>query len=66
VAVVLPDSTVHFARITLGRDFGDRLEVLSGLELGQLLAVNPSDVVREGAKVKPVAAPEKAPAGKKQ
>jgi len=66
VGVVLPDSTVHFTRITLGRDFGDRLEVLSGLELDQQLAVNPSDVVREGAKVKPVAAPEKAPAGKKQ
>ena len=66
VAVVLPDATVHFTRITLGRDFGDRLEVLSGLELDQQLAVNPSDVVREGAKVKPVAAPEKAPAGKKQ
>uniref|UniRef100_Q01XU5 Efflux transporter, RND family, MFP subunit n=1 Tax=Solibacter usitatus (strain Ellin6076) TaxID=234267 RepID=Q01XU5_SOLUE len=67
VAVVQPDSTVHFTRITLGRDFGDRLEVLGGgLELGQQLAVNPSDVVREGAKVKPVAAPEKAPAGKKQ
>ncbi len=67
VAVVLPDATVHFTRITLGRDFGDRLEVLGGdLELGQQLAVNPSDVVREGAKVKPVAAPEKAPAGKKQ
>jgi len=41
--------------------------VLGGdLELGQQLAVNPSDVVREGVKVKPVAAPEKAPAGKKQ
>ena len=66
VAVVLPDATVHFTRITLGRDFGDRLEVLSGLELDQQLAVNPSDVVREGAKVKPVAAPEKAQAGKKQ
>jgi multidrug efflux pump subunit AcrA (membrane-fusion protein) len=66
VAVVLPDSTVHFTRITLGRDFGDRLEVLSGLELDQQLAVNPSDVVREGAKVKPVAAAEKAQAGKKQ
>jgi len=65
VAVVRPDATVHFTRITLGRDFGDRLEVLTGLEVGQQLAVNPSDVVREGVKVKPVSAPEKA-AGKKQ
>ena len=51
VAVVQPDGTVHFTRIQLGRDFGDRLEVLSGLEEGQRLAVNPSDEVREGVKV---------------
>jgi RND family efflux transporter MFP subunit len=57
VAVVEPDGRVHFARIQLGRDFGDRLEVLSGLEEGQQVVVNPSDAIREGAKVKPVAAP---------
>ena len=60
VAVVGPDDRVHFARIQLGRDFGDRLEVLSGVEEGQRLAVNPSDDVREGVKVKPVGR-EKAP-----
>jgi RND family efflux transporter MFP subunit len=60
VAVVRPDATVHFTRIQLGRDYGDRLEVLSGLEEDQQLAVNPSDEVREGVKVNPVAAPEKA------
>jgi hypothetical protein len=57
VAVVAPDGRVHFARIQLGRDFGDHLEVLSGLEDGQQVVVNPSDAIREGAKVKPVAAP---------
>jgi RND family efflux transporter MFP subunit len=66
VAVVKTDGTVHFTRITLGRDFGDRLEVLTGLQLGQQLAVNPSDVVREGVQVKPVAMQEKGAAGKKQ
>jgi RND family efflux transporter MFP subunit len=59
VAVVSGDNTVHFTRIQLGRDFGDRLEVLSGLNEGQSLVVNPSDAVREGGKVQPVAAPEK-------
>src|ERR1035437_918482 len=59
VAVVAPDGRVHFARIQLGRDFGDRLEVLSGLEDGQQVVVNPSDAIREGAKVKPVAGPGK-------
>jgi multidrug efflux pump subunit AcrA (membrane-fusion protein) len=59
VAVVDAGGIVHFTKIQLGRDFGDRLEVLSGLEDGQQLAVNPGDAVREGAKVKPVLAPPK-------
>ncbi|HEY2019069.1 MAG TPA: efflux RND transporter periplasmic adaptor subunit, partial [Bryobacteraceae bacterium] len=59
VAVVNADGTVHFTRIQLGRDFGDHLEVLSGLEEGQQVAVNPSDLIREGAKVKPAASGKK-------
>ena len=59
VAVVGPDGTVHFTRIQLGRDFGDHLEVLAGLREGQQLAVNPSDAIREGVKVKPILAAEK-------
>jgi RND family efflux transporter MFP subunit len=63
VAVIGEGDTVHFTRVQLGRDFGDRLEVLSGLEEGQRLAVNPSDAVSEGAKVNPKSAEK---AGKKQ
>ena len=59
VAVIAGDGGVHYARVQLGRDMGDHLEVLSGVEDGQRLAVNPSDAVREGGKVKPVEAPEK-------
>jgi RND family efflux transporter MFP subunit len=59
VAVIAPDGAVHFTRVQLGRDYGDRLEVLTGLEEGQQLAVNPSDVIREGVKVKPVLAAAK-------
>jgi hypothetical protein len=64
VAVVQPDGTVHFARVQLGRDFGATVEVLSGLEEGQLLVVNPSDASREGSKVNPVRSADKAPAKK--
>jgi hypothetical protein len=53
VAVVGRDGTVHFQRVQLGRDFGDRLEALSGVEEGQMLVVNPSDAVQEGVKVRP-------------
>jgi len=61
VAVVDPDGIVHFRRIQLGRDLGDHLEVLGGLDASLQLAVNPSDDVREGVRVKPVVS-EKAPA----
>ena len=65
VAVVGSDGVVHFAGVHLGRDLGDHLEVLSGLEEGQQLVVNPSDLIREGVKVKPVGEAEKAAPGKK-
>jgi RND family efflux transporter MFP subunit len=53
VAVVGADHVVHFQRLQLGRDFGDKIEVLSGLETGQQVVVNPGDTVQEGAKVNP-------------
>lgn len=68
VALVTSEQTIHFQHIELGRDYGDRIEVVSGLQLGQRVVVNPGDTVREGAKVKPVLLNEKpaasqAPAG---
>ena len=60
VAVVAPDNTVHFQRVQLGRDFGDRLEALGGLEDGQQIVVNPSDAVQDGVKVKTTSAAAKA------
>jgi RND family efflux transporter MFP subunit len=62
VAVVDPDGTVHFHVIHLGRDLGTTIEVLDGVTVGQMLAVNPGDTVREGVKVSPQAAPNKPPA----
>jgi len=54
-------NVVHYRRIRPGRDFGDRLEVLEGLAEGQQLVVNPSDTIREGVQVKPLAAEKAAP-----
>jgi RND family efflux transporter MFP subunit len=59
VGVVGADHIVHFQRLQLGRDFGDKIEVLSGLEAGQQVVVNPGDTVQEGAKVNPVLLREK-------
>jgi RND family efflux transporter MFP subunit len=54
VAVVGPDNTVHLQKIDVGRDYGDRLEVSSGLEHGQRIIVNPGDAAQEGLKVEVV------------
>jgi len=59
VAVVGPDHTVHMHKIVVGRDYGDRLEVLSGLQTGDSIMTNPGDSAREGAQVNPVSATEK-------
>jgi len=54
VAVVREDHTVHLQKIEVGRDYGDSLEVVRGLRVGQLIIPNPGDVVSEGLKVEPV------------
>jgi multidrug efflux pump subunit AcrA (membrane-fusion protein) len=62
VAVVLPDGTVHLQKVQLGRDYGDRLEILSGLQAGERIIANPGDSAREGAKINPVTAAEESAA----
>ncbi|HEV3334543.1 MAG TPA: efflux RND transporter periplasmic adaptor subunit [Bryobacteraceae bacterium] len=59
VAVVRPDHTVHMQKIAVGRDYGDRIEVLSGLHEGDSIMTNPGDTAREGVQVTPVATPKK-------
>jgi len=56
VAVVRDDHTVHLQKVEVGRDYGDRMEVISGLTEGQTIIANPGDVVREGLQVEPVPA----------
>jgi RND family efflux transporter MFP subunit len=58
VAVVGAGNVVHFQHIVVGRDLGDRIEVLSGMTDGQRAIVNPNDSVQEGVKVRPVAGAE--------
>ncbi|MFL6449187.1 MAG: efflux RND transporter periplasmic adaptor subunit [Bryobacteraceae bacterium] len=56
VAVVRKDHRVHVQKVDAGRDYGDRLEVLTGLEEGDIIIANPGDVVSEGTEVDPVPA----------
>jgi RND family efflux transporter MFP subunit len=53
VAVVRPDHTVHLQRIEVGRDYGDRLEVVNGLKDGDTIIPNPGDMAHEGLKIEP-------------
>jgi multidrug efflux pump subunit AcrA (membrane-fusion protein) len=46
---------VHLAHVQPGRDYGAELEILGGLNGGELVVSNPGDEVHEGAIVKPYA-----------
>ncbi len=63
VAVVRFGNTLHLVKIQAGRDYGDRVEVLAGLNEGDTVVTNPGDIAREGLKVDVVSVP--AAAGKK-
>ncbi len=54
VAVVDTGDVVHFRTIDVGRDYGDKLEVLGGVQKGERVVISPGDSVREGTKVKPI------------
>ena len=56
VAMLDQNNVVHFQKIAVGRDLGDRIEVLDGLDEGTKVIVNPNDSVQEGIRVHPVAA----------
>ena len=41
VAIVPPDHTVHLQKITVGRDYGDRVEILQGVSEGTTIVAAP-------------------------
>jgi RND family efflux transporter MFP subunit len=54
VAVVPPDQIVHLQKITVGRDYGDRVEIVQGVSEGTMIVAAPGDAAREGARIVPV------------
>ncbi len=54
VAIVAAGNRIHFQPIEVGRDFGQVTEVRSGLSGDEVVVVNATDDVREGAEVKPL------------
>lgn len=50
-ATLTKDGRIHWQKIQVGRDFGTEMEVLSGLEDGSAVVVNPTDDLTEGLRV---------------
>ncbi len=48
----LPTFTVHLSRVSVGRDYGNAIEILTGLNGGERVVESPNDHVQEKAKVK--------------
>ena len=55
VAVVGADNHVHLKPITIGRDFGSEFEILTGVEAGEAVVVNPPDSLEDGMLVRVLA-----------
>ena len=51
LVLVDSDSKIHFQPVTVGRDFGQVMEITSGVHPGQEVVVSPSDALQEGEKV---------------
>jgi multidrug efflux system membrane fusion protein len=51
VGVVGSDGKVHLKAISIGRDFGTKVEVLNGLDPNDRIIVNPADSLAEGQQV---------------
>lgn len=50
-AVVGDDSRVHLQRLSIGRDFGNSVEVLEGLTPDSTVVINPPDALEDGENV---------------
>jgi RND family efflux transporter MFP subunit len=46
------EGTIRLQQVSIGRDYGAATEILSGLNTGDMVVVNPNDDVRDGAKVR--------------
>jgi RND family efflux transporter MFP subunit len=61
VAVVDAQHVVHLQKVEIGRDYGDKLEVVNGLRDGDSIIADPGDSARDGSHVNPVPAPQPPP-----
>jgi RND family efflux transporter MFP subunit len=62
VATIGNEDRIHWQNIRVGRDFGDRIEVLDGLKENTKVVTNPTDDLREGIQVEVKSTEESKPA----
>jgi RND family efflux transporter MFP subunit len=51
VAVVGPDNRILLKQVSIGRDFGNSVEILDGITPQDAIVINPADSLEQGAKV---------------
>lgn len=51
MAVLDEDNVAHLKIVTIGRDYGKAVEILSGIQKGDRVVVNPTEKIKEGVKV---------------
>lgn len=50
-AVVTPENRINLKKLTIGRDFGNALEVLQGIDASDRIVVNPPDALEQNQQV---------------
>ena len=59
VVIVDAESRIAFRSVKLGRDFGREVEIVEGMDSGDVLVASPSDLLVEGETVSVVEAKQK-------
>lgn len=52
VATLTPEQKIHFQKVAVGRDYGKAVDIVSGLDEGQSLVIDPTVSLQEGTQVK--------------
>ncbi len=53
VAMVDSDGIIHLRKVVIGRDYGDRVEIIQGVADGTTIVSVPGEVAQEGARIIP-------------
>ena len=56
LAAVSPDGIIHLRKVAVGRDYGDRVEILQGIDNGATIVAAPTDSAQDGVQIVPVPA----------